>query len=202
MHSSKGELSLPMQLRWSIDCALWPQVTCLPSLQEHWSAFKALYHPCHEPQKLEFLRTDGCKNSWKSIPLVFQVNGFGEVFSMHDPLFTPLSPLPLPIIRDPSWDQFLPQTMSLHLLPSYLLPPLSVYLCSFLCQSSDWFLGYLQWFDIYLPMFKGWGKPRAHILLQHLASPAMIFFFLLQVNKKPNWLSHVINGYLFFLLNI
>ena len=45
--------------------------------------------------KLQSLSSIGYKNLQYSAPLIFLVNGFGEVFSLCDPLCTALSPLSL-----------------------------------------------------------------------------------------------------------
>lgn len=43
-------------------------------------------------------------------------------------------------------------------------------------ETSDQFLGYSEWFDIYLPVFEGKGKPRMLLVLRHLI-PLPIFCF-------------------------
>ena len=77
----KGETSLPVCPRGSSDLTIC-YICFLPSAQEHCSTLKTPHQPCHEPLKFQSLSLPACKNSQKIVPLVFPVNGFGEVFSL------------------------------------------------------------------------------------------------------------------------
>lgn len=130
--------------------AICPWTICPPSPQENFSTLLAAHQPHVRPPKLRYLSSTGCKNSWKSASFPSPVNGIGKVFSCGIPcvllyLFLSLSLPPLsdiglsPVPRTPHL--FLPQTMSLHCLPSTMWPLLFL-LCSLFCQSSDQFLKY------------------------------------------------------------
>ena len=114
----------------------------------------ASHQPLCVPPKLHSLSLAGGKNSQKSAPLIFPVSDFGEVFSLCDPLCVPS---PLHSLCDqgslsstaPSI-HFSPQTTSLHLHNAASLPLVVQF-----CQPSDQFLGYTEWFYIYLAVLKG-----------------------------------------------
>lgn len=109
------------------------------------------------PLKFQSSSPTCCKNLRKSAPLVFTINSFGKLFSLCISLYTPLShaflhgqdSLPL----HSTYDLFLLQSTLPHFLTSSMWPLLSL-LCSFFCQSSHRFLGYLKRFDTYVIVFE------------------------------------------------
>lgn len=123
------------------------------------------------PLKLQSLNLAHCKNSQKSASLIFPANDFGEVFSSCGPLCDPLSWLSLWPQVPPlccTHDLFLPQTISSHFLPYLMWLLTSLYLWSLFCQSSGWFGGYLEWFDSYSVVLKGWDEPKVLLVCCHL----------------------------------
>ena len=110
----------------------------------------------------------------KSSPLTSQPADFGKYSPCGYPCAL-CSLSPFSTTRAPSPPQQLqsvssPNT-SLHFLPSLMWSLLSFYLCSLFYQSSGWFLAYSEWFNSYLAMFHGWGKPMVLLLYHHLSSP-------------------------------
>lgn len=88
MYSKRGEPYFPVHPRGSLDPAVHYQVIHPPLPQEYCSSRWALLQPCLQTSKMPASKTSpaGCKNSWKSTPLIFPVIVFGEVFSLCDPL--------------------------------------------------------------------------------------------------------------------
>ena len=162
--------SLPLCLRWSTDLTL-----CLPSLQEHSRVLKAVYLLYHVLLKLLFLTPCGSENLQKLASLSFPVNGFGEMFSCAIPyMFLSLSLLCLHNQGSLSSAALMihfshKSCLRTSYLPqSGLLSPSCCVVCS--CQSLDQFLGYSEWFDIYLAVFEVQGKPGVLLLLHNVSS--------------------------------
>lgn len=91
MCSKKRELSLPVCLRQSSDCAIYPMVVCVPSFQEQGIILRSLSHPSLSTSITPVLSLAGCKILEKSALLVFSAIDSGEVFFLHVPLYAPLS---------------------------------------------------------------------------------------------------------------
>lgn len=119
----EGGSSLPVSPRVSSDYTVCPGLSAFllsAGALQHllgstpavlWTSKILVFIPC------------GCKNSQKSVPLVFPVSGFGEMSSLCDPLCAPLSVflLSLTFLHDlaafplRNHDPLLPQIMSLYL---------------------------------------------------------------------------------------
>ena len=119
MCSKKIQQSLSVSLRQSSGHTVCPWVTCSPPLLEHCSTLCTSKTLVVEPRWLQKLM----KISRSHFP-----NGFGEVFSLCDPVCSSLCLSPVSAARAPSPPQhplFLPQT-SPHLLPLMMWPLLSL----------------------------------------------------------------------------
>lgn len=62
------------------------------------------FSQCHWPLKLQALFSNGCKNLWNSVPLIFLASGFGKMFSYTFP-YVLLSFLPFSMAMGPSAPQ-------------------------------------------------------------------------------------------------
>ena len=112
-----------------------------------------------------------CKKSQKSAPLISPVNGFWEVFSLCKTLHAPLS------LASLHKKGSLPSTAApIHFSPKPHLHTSYLQWCGLFSPSSVQFVlsvirsicGHSEWFDIYLAVFKEWGKHRVLLLLQPL----------------------------------
>ena len=108
---------------------------------------------------------------------------WGSGILMHIPVYFTLSCLflwpELPPLQS-THDLFSPNSTTLHFIPSLMWPLLSLCLCSLFYQSSGWYLGCSECFDIYLALFKGLGKPSVLLLYCHLSFPPQIYILFYQ----------------------
>ena len=116
MHSRKGEMSLPLYPRGSLDCYLLPGI-CPPSPWRHCCIHRTPHWSWHGLLKLQTLSSTGCKNSQQSAPLIFPVNGSGEVFFFWSPVHFICS---LPFSLSASPHLLLAQGSNLSMVPSIL----------------------------------------------------------------------------------
>lgn len=162
---------------------VYPGVVWLPFLLEQGTVFRGL------SQKSSWtFKTPGFKlqELMKTNPSDFPALFHGDMLSFFIPLYASLcltflcDPAPSPPFHS-TRDPFLLQTKSVHFLFSSMWLCLYLYLWSLFSQSSDWFLGRLEWFVSYLFVFPEWDKPREILLCQHLSSssPHLPFIILL-----------------------
>ena len=147
--------------------AVWP-----PSLhRSNAVTSRTPYLLCHRPLQLQSLSPTACKNSRKLAPLIFPVNIFGEMFSLWDPLYTPLSLSPLSVTRAPSSLQqsFSPQNYISVPLPFHNMASSLPLVVHFVLSPQTDFL------SIRMP-FERRGKPKV-----------LILFTILPVLCHPVW---------------
>lgn len=125
MNSNKGKPSLPIYPKGCSDATICSWAIFLSSPQEHCNTLRAPYQPHHGPLKLQSVRLADLKKAHEDQLPLYPFNGFGEVFSLWDPLCPSLF---LSCLS--SWPGFpplgsicyllLPQITSPHPLPSIL----------------------------------------------------------------------------------
>lgn len=170
---------------------VYPGVVWLPFLLEQGTVFRGLSQKSSWTFKTPGFKLQELMKHWlqelmKTNPSVFPALFHGEMLSFFIPLYASLcltflcDPAPSPPFHS-TRDPFLLQTKSVHFLFSSMWLCLSLYLWSLFSQSSDWFLGCLEWFVSYLFVFPEWDKPREILLCHHLSSssPHLPFIILL-----------------------
>lgn len=121
MCSKKGETPIPLHSRGASDCTYTPGLLLSFSLGAFQSSQGST--PANAQTSKTPVFSPTCKNSCKSTPLIFIVNGFGGVFSMYALLCASLScscshisPWPRIPHLHCTWDPFLSTS---HLCTSY-----------------------------------------------------------------------------------